>query len=450
MSQHRYMPQTAEDIEKMLDRCGAASVDDLLADIPAELRMKAPYDLPPEHSEIEVRRFFKRLRDNNEPLVCFAGAGCYDKYIPAVIPSLMTRSEFLTAYTPYQPEISQGTLQYIFEYQSMMCSLTGLDVCNASMYDGATATAEAMMMCVAAARKRNRVLIAETVSPVVRQVVATYARYHKVQLDTVPQTAAGVTDREALSHMLAVGEPVAGVIVASPNYWGILEDFTGLADEVHGAKALLVMNCHAADLAVVRTPADWGADIAVGEAQSLGMPMNYGGPGLGYMCCTKALMRKMPGRIVGATTDAEGRRCFVLTLQAREQHIRREKATSNICSNQGIMTLWAAMYLSVMGEKGLREAAELGYAGAHTLAEQIVETGTAELAYPESPFLNEFVVRLKYAAADDVLLMAQAHGILAGVKVDEDKLLIAVTEMRTQDEIDDLVSIFSFFTEETA
>lgn len=438
------MPQTADDVQAMLERCGAASVDDLFSDIPCELRMKGPYDLPPEMSEPEVRRFFGRLRRNNDALVCFAGAGYYDRYAPAVIPSLMARSEFLTAYTPYQPEISQGTLQYIFEYQSMMSLLTGMDVCNASMYDGSTATAEAMMMCVASARKRNRVLMSATLNPAVQAVVATYARYHNVQLDIIPATAGGVTDRVAMQQMLAQGD-VAGVLLASPNYYGILEDFTGFADDIHAAKALMVVNTHACALGVVKTPREWGADIAVGEAQSLGMPMNYGGPGLGYMCTTKALMRKMPGRIVGATVDGKGRRVFVLTLQAREQHIRREKATSNICSNQGIMTLYAAMYMSVMGDKGLREVNELSYGGAHYLANEIIATGNAELAYPDAPFLNEFAVRLKYATADDVLLLAQSRGILAGVKVDENTLLLAVTEMRTREEIDNLVEIFKFF-----
>lgn len=439
------MPQTAEDIQAMLERCKASKVDDLFEDIPAELRMKEAYDLPAEMSEPEVRRFFKRLRNNNEDLVCFAGAGYYDRYAPSVIPSLMARSEFLTAYTPYQPEISQGTLQYIFEYQSMMCELTGMDVSNASMYDGSTATAEAMMMCVAAARKKNRVLMSAAMNPAVKDVVATYARYHKVDLEEIPVTEAGVTDRAAMKEMLAKGD-VAGVLLASPNYYGILEDFTGFADDIHAVKALMVINTHACALGVVRSPREWGADIAVGEAQSLGMPMNYGGPGLGYMCTTKALMRKMPGRIVGATTDGKGQRVFVLTLQAREQHIRREKATSNICSNQGIMTLYAAMYLSVMGNKGLREVNELSYGGAHYLASELVKTGNVELVYPDSPFLNEFAVRLKYASADDVLLQAQAAGYLAGVRLDEDKLLIAVTEMRTQDEIDKLVEFFSFFS----
>lgn len=428
----------------MLERCGAATVDELFADIPEGLRMKAAYNLPEGMSEIELRRYFQRLRQANIPQVCFAGAGFYDRYTPSVIPNLLSRSEFLTAYTPYQPEISQGTLQYIFEYQSMMCRLTGMDVCNASMYDGATATAEAMAICVSAARKRNRVLISATVNPTVHKVVATYARYRKITLDVIPQTADGTTDRAAMQEMLAQGD-VAGVILASPNYYGILEDYTGFADDIHGAKALLVMNSHACALGVVRTPREWGADIAVGEAQSLGMPMNYGGPALGYMCVTKPLMRKMPGRIVGATTDDKGQRVFVLTLQAREQHIRREKATSNICSNQGIMTLFAAMYMSIMGDEGLRQVNDLSYAGAHYLARELENTGNVELVYPNSPFLNEFAVKLKYATADDVLLMAQQQGILAGVKLDEDKLLIAVTEMRTREEIDNLVQIFSIF-----
>lgn len=441
MTTNRYLPHTAADIEAMLERCHADSIDALFADIPAQLRMKAEgYDLPDALSEPEVRRYFEHLRAQNRPLVCFAGAGFYDHYTPSVIPSLMARSEFLTAYTPYQPEISQGTLQYIFEYQSMMCSLTGMDVSNASMYDGATATAEAMMMCVSAARKRNRVLVSATVNPAVRAVVDTYARYHGVQVDTIP-AAEGATDRAAMQSMLAEGN-VAGVILANPNYYGVLEDLTGFADDIHGAKALMVINSHVSMLGVIRSQREWGADIACGEAQSLGMPLNFGGPYLGYLCTTKALMRKMPGRIVGATTDEKGQRVFVLTLQAREQHIRREKATSNICSNQGIMTLHAAMYLSVMGTEGLRKVNELGYAGAHYLAKELTDKGLAELAYPAKPFLNEFVVRLKGSDADTVLLMAEAAGILAGVKVADDELLIAVTEMRTREEIDRLVEIF--------
>ena len=445
MSQHRYIPHTPDDVAAMLDRCQADKVDDLFADIPEELRMKKPYDIDPEMSEMEVRRFFKSLRDQNQVLTCFAGGGFYDRYTPSVIPSLLSRSEFLTAYTPYQPEISQGTLQYIFEYQSMMCMLTGMDVSNASMYDGATATAEAMMMCVAAARKRNRVLISETVNPAVREVVATYARYHGVRLDTIPAVAdKGITDCEAMKAMLADGD-VAGVILASPNYYGILEDYSGFADLIHSAKALMVINSHACALGVVKSPREWGADIAVGEAQSLGMPLNYGGPYLGYMCTTNALMRKMPGRIVGATTDEKGQRVFVLTLQAREQHIRREKATSNICSNQGLMTLYAAMYMGVMGAEGLRQVNELSYAAAHYLADELVKTGAVEMAYTDAPFLDEFEEKCLKGDADDILLLAQSRGYLAGIKTADDRLLIAVTEMRTRQEIDELVSIVSFF-----
>lgn len=437
MFKHKYLPQTPADIEAMLQRCGATEVNDLFADIPAELRMQAPYKLPDAMSEIEVRRLFDAMRAKNTPLVCFAGAGYYDHYTPSVIPSLMARSEYLTAYTPYQPEISQGTLQYIFEYQSMMCRLTGMDVSNASMYDGSTATAEAMLMCVAAARKRNVVLLSGTLNPDVRRVVATYARYHGVDLVDIPAKD-GVTDRAAMQQLLA-SHQVAGVIVQAPNYYGILEDFTGFADDIHAAKALMVVNAPASALGVIKCPRCWGADIAVGEAQSLGMPLNYGGPYLGYMCTTNALLRKMPGRIVGATTDKDGQRVFVLTLQAREQHIRREKATSNICSNQGIMTLFAAMYLSVMGDKGLAEVNRLGCDGAHYMAAELQKRGIS-LVYPDKPFLNEFVVRVKNA--DDVLLVAEAQGYLAGVKIADDQLLIAVTEMRTKAEIDRLVDIY--------
>ncbi|MDE6157948.1 MAG: aminomethyl-transferring glycine dehydrogenase subunit GcvPA, partial [Muribaculaceae bacterium] len=368
---HPFLPHTESDIAAMLSRCGVGSLDDLYADVPASLRLKQQYSLPKAMSEPELERFFAEIAADNHKRIIFAGGGFYNHYTPAAVTALASRSEFLTAYTPYQPEISQGTLQYIFEYQSMMCSLTGLDVSNASMYDGSTATAEAMMMAVAASRKKRRVLISATVAPAVAQVVETYASPAGITLEVIPEHR-GSTDRQALADMLGAGD-VAGVIVASPNYYGVVEDFSGFADMCHAAKALLIVNSHASALGVLRTPAEWGADIACGEAQSLGMPLNYGGPGLGYLCCTKALMRKMPGRIVGATVDSEGRRSFVLTLQAREQHIRRQKATSNICSNQGIMTLHAAAYLSLMGAAGLRKVNELSFKAAHTLAEALLK-----------------------------------------------------------------------------
>ena len=423
---HHYFPHTPEDIAVMLERIGVSSLDDLYSDVPESLRLKQPYNLPAPQSEKEIRDFFDTLGDHNQRLKCFAGAGYYNRYAPAVIGSLISRSEFLTAYTPYQPEISQGTLQYIFEYQTIMSRLTGLEISNASMYDGATATAEAMMMAVAHARRRNRVLVSATLNPAVREVIDTYATYHGITVDTIAE-ADGVTSREDFESKLAAGD-VAGVIVAAPNYYGIVEDYTGWADACHAAKSLFIMNCVAIDLATIKTPGEWGADIAVGDAQSLGMPLSYGGPYLGYLCATKALMRKMPGRIVGATTDDRGNRVFVLTLQAREQHIRREKATSNICSNQGLMALYATIYTSVMGTAGLQEVNSLSSTLAHVLAEQLAATGKMHLTYPDRPFLNEFVMTADFDL-DSFMEQATDAGILPGVRIGRDRLLIATTEM---------------------
>lgn len=438
MIQHRYFPHTPEDIQKMLEKIGASTVNDLFADIPEEIRLKKDgYDLPEEMSEDEVRQYFNDLSARTRNLVCFAGAGFYDHYCPAVVSSVVSRSEFLTAYTPYQPEISQGTLQYIFEYQSMMAELTGLDVANASLYDGATATAEAMLMCVASAKKKNRVLISATMLPAVLDVVKTYGRYHNVAVDVIPEKE-GVTDFESMKAMLATGD-VAGVIVPAVNCYGIIEDFNGWSQELKAAKALLVINTHAIALGILRSPAEWGADIAVGEAQSLGFPLNYGGPGLGYMCVNKALMRKMPGRIVGATTDDKGQRVFVLTLQAREQHIRREKATSNICSNQGIMTLYAAVYLSLMGPKGISEVNSLSHAAAVYAEKQLTEVPSVKRIFADKPYLNEFVIETRHA--DAIIEEGVRDGILAGVKISADRLLLAFTEKRTKNEIDALVEL---------
>lgn len=437
---HHYFPHTPDDVKNMLEACGASSVMDLYSDIPAELRLNREYELPASLSEPEVRQWFEEVGKKNRRMICFAGAGAYDHYTPAVISALTSRSEYLTAYTPYQPEISQGTLQYIFEYQSMMASLTGLDVSNASLYDGATATAEAMIMAVNAARKKRRILVSATVDPKVLEVVNTYARYQKISVEVIPQKN-GITDRDAMDLMLGA-EDVAGVIVASPNYYGILEDFDGWAEKIHSAKALFIINSHALPLAVIKSPAEWGADIAVGDAQSLGMPLSYGGPYLGYMCCTNALIRKMPGRIVGATTDEKGQRVFVLTLQAREQHIRREKATSNICSNQGLMTLHAAMYMSLMGPKGLKEVNEISANAAHYLARELEKTGKMSLTYPDKPFLNEFSMTMNDPFTTGILLEAlKSHDILGGVAVDEREIIIACTELRSKEQIDRYVSI---------
>ena len=428
---YKYFPHTEADIKAMLERIGMQTMDELYAGVPESVRLKKDYDLPEAKSELEVRDFFKRLGQQNKQLTCFAGGGVYDHYTPAVVPQIVSRSEFLTSYTPYQAEISQGTLHYIFEYQSMMAELTGMDISNASLYDGTTATAEAVMMAAAAAKKANKVLVSETVDPKVLAVVRTYAHFHGIEIEMAKATD-GATDMADIQRRLAAGG-VAGVLVQQPNYYGVVEDYTGLADAAHA-----IMNSVAADLAVLRTPGEWGADIAVGDGQSLGLPMSFGGPYVGYMCCREKLMRKMPGRIVGMTKDSRGQRAFVLTLQAREQHIRREKATSNICSNESLMALFATVYMSVMGRQGLKEAAELSYAGAHYLMDRLVATGRFKPAF-NRPFFNEFCVR--YAGdVDELQRRFVAAGIFGGIKVAPDTIMFAVTEKRTKEEIDKLIA----------
>lgn len=423
----------------MLARVGVKSLDDLYADVPESIRLKGGYNLPEAMSEVEIRQFFDNLCRDDKQLVCFAGAGVYDHYTPSIIPYIVERSEYLTSYTPYQAEISQGTLHYIFEYQTMMARLTGMDISNASMYDGTTATAEAVLMAAAAAKKADTVLVSETVDPKTVAVIKTYAHFHGVNIEMIREDN-GVTDFADMGKRLGEGG-VAGVVVQQPNRYGIIEDFTGVADSCHDKKALLVMNSVAADLALLKTPGEWGADIAVGDGQSLGLPMSFGGPYVGYMCCTDKLMRKMPGRIVGETRDSHGNRAFVLTLQAREQHIRRQKATSNICSNESLMALYATIYMSVMGKQGLKEAAQLSYAGAHYLCDELVKTGHFRLAY-DRPFFNEFCV--KYDGDVDALRdELERNGILGGVKVADDEIMFAVTEKRTKDEIDRLVALVS-------
>ncbi len=434
---YKYFPHTDEDLKEMLAKVGVDSLEGLYAEVPESIRFKGDYDLPEGKSEMEIRRFFDALGNENKQLTCFAGAGTYDHYTPSVIPAIVQRSEFLTSYTPYQAEISQGTLHYIFEYQSMMAELTGMDVSNASMYDGTTATAEAMLMCVAAGKKANKVLVSETVDPKTIEVINTYAHFHGVEIEMV-KAVDGATDRDDYMQKVAQGG-VAGMIVQQPNYYGVVEDYSGFADAAHANKALLVVNSIAADLALLKTPAEWGADIAVGDGQSLGIPMTFGGPSVGYMCCTEKLIRKMPGRIVGMTNDNRGQRAFVLTLQAREQHIRRQKATSNICSNESLMALFVTIYMSLMGKEGLKEAARLSYAGAHYMAERLVATGKCSLAF-NRPFFNEFCVR--YDGDVDALQQKFIdNGIFGGIKVADDTIMFAVTEKRTKEEIDKLVGI---------
>ncbi len=437
-----YLPHTPQDVERLLKQCGLNTLDDLFDDVPAELKMQGEYALPKGMSEQQVADFITMLSEQNNTFrSIFAGAGFYDRYTPALIPALLSRSEYATAYTPYQPEISQGTLQYIFEYQTIIADLTGLQVSNASMYDATTATAEAMMVMVSAGRKRNRVLVSATVNPLVLNVLSTYAKYHGIELEVVPERD-GVTDLEALKALLAAPEAktIAGVILPQPNFYGIVEDLTGIAEAVHAAKALLTLTGPAMPLAVLRTPAEWGADIACGDAQSLGMPLNFGGPYLGYMCCTKALMRKIPGRIVGATTDARGNRVFVLTLQAREQHIRRNKATSNICSNQGMMALMVDVYVSLLGPRGLEEANRLSHDGAVYLFNGLTATGKLHAAFPGKPFLNEFLLTGEPEYLDRLETVCMENNILPGVRVAPDRLLVAVTERQSRQELDKYIN----------
>ena len=433
----KYFPHTEEEVKEMLRVAGVNSLEELYADVPESIRFKGDYDIPEAKSEIELRQLLESFGLLNDQLTSFAGAGVYDHYTPAVIPNIISRSEFLTSYTPYQAEISQGTLHYIFEYQSMMAELTGMDISNASMYDGTTATAEAAIMAMSAGKKCTKVLASRTVDPKTMQVVETYAKYHGFDIEMIDEKD-GTTDREDMRRRLAEGG-VAGVILQTPNYYGIVEDYTGFAEDIHESKALMIMNSVAADLAVLKTPGEWGADIAVGDGQSLGIPMSFGGPSVGYMCCKEKLIRKMPGRIVGLTQDNRGQRAFVLTLQAREQHIRRQKATSNICSNESLMALYVTIYMSLMGKQGMKEAAELSYAGAHYLCDELLKTGRFTLAY-DKPFFNEFCLRYN-GDIDALQNRCIAAGYLAGVKINENTLMLAVTEKRQKHEIDELVEL---------
>lgn len=438
----KYFPHTPDDIKEMLRVIGVNSIDDLYSEIPEELKLHRELQLPSGKSETEVRRIIGSMADSNRQLVCFAGDGVYDHYVPSVVPYLTARSEFSTSYTPYQAEISQGTLEYIFEYQTMMSELTGMDLSNASMYDGSTATAEAMLMCVAASKKRNKVLLSATFSPSVIKVVETYAKFHGVDLVTVPSRD-GVMDKDA-ARKLICGDDVAGLVAVQTNYYGVIEDLSGLADCCHEHKALFVVSTVASALGVLKTPGELGADIACGSAQSLGIPMNYGGPHIGYLCTTSALVRKMPGRLVGVTSDTDGRRAFVLTMQAREQHIRREKATSNICTAQGMMCLFVACYLSLMGESGLREVNSRSYSTAHYLHDRLLETGLFDDTFGTQPFLNEFTMTAKVDAKRLRDTLAD-KGFLFGVVTEglPNSLTIAATEMRTKEETDALVDMIT-------
>ena len=438
---HKFFPHTQEDLEKMLHTVGEDNIQQLFKEIPTHLIYNKEYDIPAAMSEIELRQHFETLGGKNKILTIFAGAGAYDHYTPSAIPNIVQRSEFLTSYTPYQAEISQGTLHYIFEYQSMMTMLTGMDIANASMYDGATATAEAAIMAIHNAKKADTILMSQTVDDKIRKVVDTYAHFHGFNIKTIAEKD-GATDKADLDKHMQEGG-IAGVIVQQPNKYGNVEDFTGYADTCHDNKALFIINSIIADLALLKTPGEWGADVAVGDAQSLGIPLSFGGPYVGYMCVTEKLMRKMPGRIVGATKDNRGNRAFVLTLQAREQHIRRQKATSNICSNQSLMALWVTIYLSIMGKEGLKQAAQMSYDGAHYLQQLLIDTRRFKPTHTQ-PFFNEFCVDFD-GDVDRLQQYLTDNNIMGGVKMGENTIMFAVTEKRTKEEIEQLVNLIKKF-----
>ena len=430
MGAFSYFPATPSDIELMLRRIGVKSLDDLYSDVPGDFMFKGEYDLPDAMTEQQVRDFFKSLAGADPKLKVFAGAGAYDHYTPSVIPYVTSRSEFLTAYTPYQCEISQGTLRYVFEWQTMICELTGLDVANASMYDGPTAAAEAVRMCVASARRRSTVVVSSLLLPQVLEVVRTYAKWGGVNIKVAGDVAGAVSE---------YADDLAGVIVPGIDRYGRIVDLSGIADAAHKAGALMVEYCDPSALAVLKTPAEWGADVAVGDGQSLGIPLNYGGPYVGFMACRSEHMRKLPGRIVGESRDSEGRRCYVLTLQAREQHIRREKATSNICSNESLMALWCTVYLSLMGPEGMKRVNALCYERSHRLYRELLSTGLFEEAFPGADFIKEFALR-PLVSSDKLQQVLLKAGYFAALKVDgEDLVTFCATEKRTVEEIEGLV-----------
>jgi glycine dehydrogenase subunit 1 len=442
-----YIPHSPKETEEMLATIGVKSLDGLFDVIPADVRFPK-LNLPDALTEMEASEMLSELADANESarqLVSFLGAGMYNHYIPSVVDHILRRGEFYTAYTPYQPEISQGTLQAIFEYQSLMTALTGMELSNASHYDGATATAEAVNMAYANFRgKRNRIVMAPSVHPMYRDVVKTYIQAQDIHLVGNDCEKVAADPAELIAD---VDEATALVIVQYPDFFGRVYDYTKLAEEVHAKGAMFCMVVNPIALGLYKTPGAMGADIVVGEGQPLGLPMWFGGPSLGFFTTLKKYVHKMAGRLVGETADSKGEKAYVLTLTAREQHIKREKATSNICSNQGLLALGSAVYLSVVGKTGLKQVAELCYQKAHYAAEQINKIPGAKLAF-NTPFFHEFVVKFDRDVAElnEHLL---EHGVLGGYDLGQDfpilknHMLIAVTEMNSKQQIDLLVDILS-------
>ncbi len=439
--EHPYLPQTPEDEAAMLASIGVGGIDELFGPIPAELRLRAPLDLPPHLSEMELKEAFQALGDRNRStgrLDNYLGAGAYEHYSPSAVRHLLSRSEFYTSYTPYQPEMTQGVLQALFEYQSCVCALTGLEVSNASLYEGGHALAEACLM----ARNRtgrNRVVVSAGVHPEHLQVLRTYTRNLETTIAVAGLGADGRTDLEEVRRLLAEA-PTAALVVANPNFFGAAEDLAAFAGPAHAAGALFVAEVEPVSLAVLRSPGECGADIACGEGQSLGIPLGYGGPYLGFLAARMDLVRLMPGRICGQTKDSRGQRAFVLTLQTREQHIRREKANSNICTNQTLLALAATFYLGAVGPRGLKEVALHGAAKAHYLADRLSKLPGVRLSHT-APWVNEFTLDLGRPAAPVLQAMLE-RGILAGLPLEryfpgrDREILVAVTEVKARGKLD--------------
>ncbi len=426
-----FVPNTSAEQQRMLESCGFHSFGEMYSCIPEELKLKRPLNLPEGKSELEVYRAMEAMaRKNHVYPTVFRGAGAYRHYIPSIVSEVVGKEEFRTAYTPYQAEISQGVLQSIFEFQTDICELTGLDAANASVYDGATAAAEGCEMC--REKKRAKVLVSATVDPKILSVVRTYAFGRGAEVAVAPEKG-GVTDLEAAAAML--DDETACLLIQQPNFYGCIEDADRAAALAHEKKAKLVMSCNPIALAVMKTPGEAGADIAVGEGQPLGMPLSFGGPYLGFMAASEKMMRRLPGRIVGETTDMNGSRCFVLTLQAREQHIRREKASSNICSNEALCALTASVYLAAMGPEGLKKTALSCHAKAHYLKDQLEKSGLMP-AY-DRPFFHEFVTQAAdEAQAKAVLKALDGADILGGLPLGGGRLLWCATELNTREEMD--------------
>ncbi len=443
-----YLFNTVDDQREMLKAIGAASIEDLFRGVPAELRMSRPLAIPAPMSEIELTRHMGQLASRNQgthQMVCFMGGGAYDHFIPAAVDAIASRGEFFTSYTPYQPEVSQGNLQVMFEYETMICELTGMDVSNASLYDGASACVEAVLLALSVSDTRRKVIVCDSLHPEYRQSLATYLQFLNAELITLPSRS-GVWDIEQLQARL--DDSVACVVVSQPNFFGAVEDLAPVASAAKDAGAVVVAVADLLSLGILEAPGAWGADVVVGEGQPLGVPLQYGGPYLGIMACRESLVRRMPGRIAGQTTDRAGQRCWVLTLQTREQHIRRDKATSNICTNQGLLALRATIYLSLLGPQGLEETASQCAWKTAYLREQLSGSDRWEVAFETSNW-RELVLRDRAGDVAATIEHARMHGVLAGLHLGRwypeynDCLLVAVTEKRTKAEIDQLVGVLN-------